>query len=121
MYRTLAYPKFLRCLSDRCIRGNDIICDFNRTLFDIIFQIKSPRRHCFYNVCERNLMYVCLNTFIFFLSNYFPDTIRSQFSQCNQLIQWSNCICSSRCPIITRITLIYFIFHKFIPNRNPFI
>lgn len=40
MYRTLAYPKFFRRLSDRCIRGNDIICDLDRTLFDIIFQIK---------------------------------------------------------------------------------
>lgn len=68
MYRTLTYPILFRCLSYCRICGNHIICDFNRTLFDIIFQKRNPRRHYFYNVCNGLIRYE-RNTIHLYYSN----------------------------------------------------
>ena len=51
MYRTLTNPKFLRRLPHRSLCFYNILCNLNRPFFDIIFQGKIPRTHCFYNVC----------------------------------------------------------------------
>ena len=51
MYRTLTNPKFLRRLPHRSLCLYNILCNLNRPFFDIIFQGKIPRTHCFYNVC----------------------------------------------------------------------
>ena len=51
VHRTLAYPKFFRRLPHRCPGLNYVTCYFHCPLFNIIFQRKIPRRHCFYSVC----------------------------------------------------------------------
>lgn len=58
MYRTLAYPEFFCCLPYRCFRFYYVICNFHCTFFDVIFQRKLLRRHCFYSVCGGVLWYV---------------------------------------------------------------
>lgn len=42
MYRTLAYPKMLRSLSDCCIIFNNICCNLDCSFFNITFQKNSP-------------------------------------------------------------------------------
>ena len=52
MYRRFRHPKFLRRLPYRGFLFNNIICNFNSTLFNIIFQGKSPEICAFYNLCR---------------------------------------------------------------------
>ena len=52
MYRALTHPKLLRRLPHRGLVLNDIICDLNRPLLNIILQEKSPCIVRFYNLCR---------------------------------------------------------------------
>ena len=42
MYRALAHPESLGCLSDRGVAVDDIVGDADGTLFDIILQRNTP-------------------------------------------------------------------------------
>ena len=52
MYRALTHPKLLRRLPHRGLVLDDIICDLNRPLLNIILQEKSPCIVRFYNLCR---------------------------------------------------------------------
>ena len=59
MYGTLAYPEFFRRLPHRRLVFNDITGNLYRPLFNIIFQEKSPCKHCFYNLCRGIPSHTC--------------------------------------------------------------
>ena len=63
MYRTFIDSKLFCSLSHCCIIFNNIICNLNRSLFDIIFQKNKPLVHIFYNVCGRFFAYSNLTIF----------------------------------------------------------
>ena len=65
MYRTLTDSKFFSCLTNGCFCFYDIICNFYCTLFDIIFQKKTPPKSLFLQ-CMRGSFVVC--NFLFFIS-----------------------------------------------------
>lgn len=79
MYRTLADPKFLRRLSYRCLRLNNVRSNFHCPLFDIILQRELPQKRHFYNVCPDNGQYApcTLNTLIRPLMDYELFTVLS--------------------------------------------
>lgn len=52
MYGALAHPKLLRRLPHRGLVLDNIICDLNRPLLNIILQEKSPCIVRFYNLCR---------------------------------------------------------------------
>ena len=96
MYRRLRHPKFLRCLSHRSFLLNNKICNFYSTLFDIIFQGKSPEISAFYNLCKivpGHAPILRRHYFIFYTSSYIlfsashisqmpPDRPRSHPARC---------------------------------------
>ena len=58
MYRALTYPKLFCRLPHSRMIFNNIPRQPRRPFFNIIFQGKIPRTHCFYNVCGGNNDYV---------------------------------------------------------------
>ena len=97
MYRTLADPKFLCCLTHRSLRFNYIIRNFHCPLFNIILQ-KNPSA-CIFLQCMQRDFGVCLiklspetshsvlpASLFYFLSPsiagfLFPENVRTVFCQ----------------------------------------
>ena len=52
MYRTLTYPKRLCCLAHSCIVVDNVVGDADCTLFNIIFQRKSPQNSFVHSMCR---------------------------------------------------------------------
>ena len=70
MYCTFANPKFLRCLSDRCIIFYNKFRDFHSSFFNIIFQ-KNPCIHLFTMYAGEKTYILARNIFHCFFSHYF--------------------------------------------------
>ena len=96
MYRRFRHPKFLRRLPHRSFLLNNKIGNFYSTLFDIIFQGKSPEISAFYNLCKivpGHAPILRRHYFIFYTSSYIlfsashisqmrPDRPRSHPARC---------------------------------------
>ena len=96
MYRRFRHSKFLRRLSYRSFLLNNKIRNFYSTLFDIIFQGKSPEISTFYNLCKivpGHAPILRRHYFIFYTSSYIlfsashisrmpPDRPRSHSARC---------------------------------------
>lgn len=102
MYRTLTYSKLLRCLPHCCICCDDIICDFNRALFDIILQ-KKPLKDTVFTMYARGL---------FFIPLYYFNNSSNRFLRSSSLHFFQIYLCKnlSDSEAHYRFLLLYFLF-----------